>query len=363
MNRIVVAMLLICGLTVAGALAGGGEDKAMAKSGKQARATFAGGCFWCTESDFEKIEGVIEVVSGYTGGEAVNPTYEQVCSGRTGHLEAIRVTYDPDKVTYDQLLDAFWRHIDPTDDAGQFVDRGPQYAPAVFYHTEEQRLAAEKSKAELEKRGPFTKPVVTAIRPAGPFYPAEDYHQNFCRTNPGRYQSYRAHSGRDQFIERTWTAFDKKPNRADKQPGWAKPPTGELKKRLTRLQYRVTQEEGTERPFDNDYWDNKREGIYVDVVSGEPLFSSGDKYDSGTGWPSFTKPLDPDNLVEREDRKMLAPRVEVRSKLADSHLGHVFPDGPAPTGQRYCLNSAALRFIPKDKLEKEGYGEYLKLFK
>ena len=363
MNRFVTAVFLICGLTVAGLLAGGAEDNVMAKSEKQAWATFAGGCFWCTESDFEKIDGVTEVVSGYTGGETADPTYEQVCSGRTGHLEAIQVTYDPDKVTYDRLLDAFWRHIDPTDAGGQFVDRGSQYAPAIFYHTEEQRLAAEKSKADLEKNGPFTKPVVAAIRPAGKFYPAEDYHQNFCRTNPGRYQSYRSHSGRDQFLQRTWTAFDKKPKRADQRAGWTRPEPDDLKKRLTALQYRVTREEGTERPFDNDYWDNKREGIYVDVVSGEPLFSSQDKYDSGTGWPSFTKPLEPDNLVEREDRKLLATRVEVRSKLADSHLGHVFPDGPAPTGQRYCLNSAALRFIPKENLEREGYGEYLKLFK
>jgi peptide methionine sulfoxide reductase msrA/msrB len=360
MRVFVLAVAVLCGLLNSFASAGQEQGKVMDKE-KLKVATFAGGCFWCVESDFEKLPGVVSVISGYAGGTEMMPTYEQVSSGTTGYLESVQVHYDPAKVSYAQLLDWFWRHVDPTDPDGSFVDRGKQYRSAIFYATDEERRLAEESKARLAASGRFDKPVATEIRPLTTFYEAEAYHQDYHDTHALKYNFYRYRSGRDQFLDKVW-GKDKDAPPAVQIGGFVKPSREELKKKLSPMQYKVTQEEGTEPPYKNEYWDNHAEGIYVDIVSGEPLFSSTDKYESGTGWPSFTKPLEPGNIVEKEDRSLFATRTEVRSRLADSHLGHVFDDGPPPAGLRYCMNSAALRFIPKENLEKEGYSQYRILF-
>ena len=328
----------------------------------QETALFASGCFWCTESDFTKLPGVLSVVSGYAGGEKENPTYAEVSSGTTGYRESVLVTYDKTKISYEALLENFWKHVDPTDAGGQFADRGQQYTSAIFYNSDAQKASAESSRDSLAASGVFDKPIVTAILPVTTFYPAEEYHQEYFQKNPVRYHIYRSGSGRDDFLHETWGKDADWSFVQSTSQTFQKPSEEELQERLTPLQYRVTQENGTERAFDNAYWDEKREGIYVDIVSGEPLFSSLDKYDSGTGWPSFTRPIESGNITTREDHSLLSVRTEVRSSLADSHLGHVFPDGPAPTGLRYCMNSSALRFVPKEDLEEEGYGKYEELF-
>jgi peptide methionine sulfoxide reductase msrA/msrB len=329
------------------------ESTAQSAHENVAVAMVAGGCFWCMEPPFEKLDGVISVVSGYTGGTEVDPSYKQVSSGNTSHTEAVQITYDPAVIGYHQLLRVFWKSFDPTDAGGQFGDRGSQYRPAIFVYDDYQRQVAEVSLAALKSTGVFDE-IATQIVPSAAFYPAEGYHQDYYKKNPTHYYAYRRGSGRTEFLERTWQDVDLPPTL-----GFIKPAQPALQQHLDELQYQVTQHDGTERPYANSYWDHKGVGIYVDIVSGEPLFTSADKFKSGTGWPSFTQPLAEDALAEDTDYKIGVPRTEIRSKLADSHLGHVFSDGPAPTGLRYCMNSASLRFVPKKQMEPLGYGEWM----
>jgi peptide methionine sulfoxide reductase msrA/msrB len=307
-------------------------------------ALFAGGCFWCMVQPFEEIPGVIEVISGYAGGIGEHPTYQDF--KYNGFVEAVRIVYDPTLVSYTQLLDMYWKQIDPTDQAGQFYDRGEHYRPIIFYYNQEQKKLAEQSKIALITSKRFSAPITTEVIEYTNFYPAEQYHQQFYKKNPDYYQKYKSASGRAEFIKKHWKSQTQE----------------ELCKKLTPLQYDVMICDATEPAFDNEYWNNKSAGIYVDRISGEPLFSSLDKYDSGTGWPSFKQPIKPENITEKTDTKLARPRTEIRSTTSDAHLGHVFSDGPQPTGLRYCINSAALRFIPLENLEREGYGAYKQLF-
>lgn len=326
------------------------EEKVVFSS-KTQLATFAGGCFWCVEAPFEDLDGVISVISGYAGGKEKNPTYGEVSSGKTSHKESVQITFDPEVISYSELVDIFWQTYDPTDVGGSFYDRGPQYESAIFFHDAEQKKVAEESKARLNKSGKFQKPIATPLIKYTNFYAAEDYHQDYYKKSPKEYYAYRTGSGRDAFIREYWPELSEK-----KYPA---PTQAELKKKLTSLQYEVAMEDATEFAFQNEYNGNKKEGIYVCIVSGAPLFSSKDKYESGSGWPSFTKPIDARIIDKPIDKELGMTRVEVRSKLGGSHLGHVFFDGPPPTNLRYCMNSAAMKFIPKEEMQSSGYGDYL----
>ena len=336
-------------------------------------ALFAGGCFWCVEADFEKLTGILKVESGYAGGTTELPTYETYTEG--GHREVVEVTYDPAKTSYRSLVEHIIFYSDPTDANGSFADRGAQYAPAIYFDTEEEKRIAEDMVHTVEAKNIYDKPLAIRILPRVKFWRAEEFHQGYAAKNPLRYRAYRVGSGREAFVsahrDKMLAVATSAQNASSSESPAHESSNAPLEKlseeilraKLSPLQYEVTQNAGTERPFENEYCNNKAEGLYVDVVSGEPLFLSTDKYDSGTGWPSFVKPVDPEAVSFHDDATLSSVRTEVRSKQSDSHLGHVFDDGPTDRGgKRYCMNSAALRFIPKEDLEVKGYGAYVKFF-
>lgn len=342
-------------------------------------AIFAWGCFWCMEWIFESQDGVFEAYSWYVGGSEWEANYKAVSWGQTSHREAVEVHYDPSKISYEKLVELYWTQIDATDAGGQFADRWFHYTTAIYYGNDEEQQIAETSKQNLEDSGKFKEAIATLILPKVDFFRAEEYHQDYYKKSALRYKQYKRGSGRAGFIEENWSSEIEELT-APSLKEWEKSDTSSerekigaflddtysdasLRERLTPIQYHVTQEDGTERPFTNEYHDEKRAGIYVDIIDGTPLYSSLDKYDSGSGWPSFTKTIEQWVITKHEDRKLFSMRTEARSASSDAHLGHIFPDGPEDKwGIRHCINSAALRFIPLEDLESQWYGEYKQMF-
>lgn len=310
-------------------------------------AILAGGCFWCMVKPFDQWAGVIKIRAGYTGGATKNPSYKQVCGGETDHLEAVKIDFDAEIISYEDILKIYFQSIDPTDAGGQFADRGDTYKTVIFYTSAVQKQCARNFMNKLNKSGKYDKPVAVKLLPAKEFFDAEEEHQDYYKKNSLHYNLYYKGSGRKKYIEEN--AYKMQYDKV------------ELQKRLTPEQYHVTQENGTEAPYTNEYDENFNEGIYVDVVSDKVLFSSKDKYNSGCGWPAFTQSIFGQAVYEIRDSSYGMERVEVRSTSADSHLGHVFNDGPKNQGgMRYCINSAALKFIAKEEMISQGYEEYLK---
>lgn len=307
----------------------------------------AGGCFWGSEKYLSSVRGVIETQVGYANGKTENPTYEEVCHNNTGHAETVKVVYDSEALPLEFLLELFYESIDPTSVNRQGGDSGTQYRTGIYYSDEADRPVIEASLAKLQKS--LLRPVAIELKPLSNFYPAEEYHQKYLDKNPAGY----CHISRAK-IEKASKAVNP----------YAYPPLSEekLKKELSSVQYEVTQKSATEPPFKNEYWNTFKPGIYVDITTGEPLFTSKDKFESGCGWPSFSKPIDPNVIKEKPDYSHSMARTEVRSRAGNAHLGHVFDDGPLDFGGlRYCINSASLRFISKEKMAEEGYGYLLDL--
>lgn len=322
----------------------------------------AGGCFWGTEHFLKQVPGVIDTETGYANSRVNDPGYRLVCTGTTGAAETVKVVYDPDRVSLPFLLDLYFKTIDPTSLNRQGNDRGTQYRTGIYYTDPADRKVAEEALKGLARR--YDTPLAVEVKPLENFYEAEDYHQDYLDNNPSGYCHIDPALFRMARQAHDPSAGKSTGNSAAETPEFKRKSREQLKKELTPLQYEVTQNSATERPYANEYDDEFRKGIYVDVTTGQPLFVSTDKFQSGCGWPAFSRPIDPDLLEEVRDTSHGMVRTEVRSKLGDAHLGHVFPDGPRETGgMRYCINSASLRFIPLDRMAAEGYSAWIPLVK